>query len=103
MPPRLLGTAWDRSGPLGTARDRMGLCGIVRDRRDRSLGTGSTAVDEGPPGGRSLCVRTHCAQLGCCKGTFVQQVVPTIYSIAGKMNFLDMNLRLWEYNHTETS
>lgn len=34
-------------------------------------------------------------------GTFSQQVIPTIFSIAENMSFLDWNLRLWEYNHTE--
>ena len=34
-------------------------------------------------------------------GTFWNQVVPTIYSVAAKINLLDWNLRLWNYNHTE--
>jgi hypothetical protein len=41
------------------------------------------------------------AALGCSKGVFVQQVVPTLFSVARKMSFLDWNLRLWEWNHTE--
>jgi len=40
--------------------------------------------------------------LGCSEGHFNQQVVPTIHSIAAHMSFLDFNLRLWEWNHTET-
>jgi len=39
--------------------------------------------------------------LGVSKGVFVQQVVPTLYSLAQHMSFLDFNLRLWEFNHTE--
>ena len=42
------------------------------------------------------------ARLGCSHGLFYEQVVPTIYSIASHISFLDFNLRLWEYNHTET-
>ena len=40
--------------------------------------------------------------LGCCYKVFYQQVLPTIHSLALHMSFLDFNLRLWEYNHTET-
>lgn len=39
--------------------------------------------------------------LGCSKGVFIQQVIPTLFSLADHISFLDMNLRLWEYNHTE--
>ena len=40
--------------------------------------------------------------LGCCYGIYTQQVIPTIHSIAERMNFMDLALRLWEFNHTET-
>ena len=39
--------------------------------------------------------------IGFSYGTFIEQVKPTIYSLARRMNFLDPNLRFWEYNHTE--
>ena len=39
--------------------------------------------------------------LGMSDTRFVQQVVPCIYNVAANINFLDLNLRLWEYNHTE--
>ena len=41
-------------------------------------------------GGNTTLQRT----LGVSKGTFVQQVVPTIYSVAARMEFLDFQLRL---------
>ena len=39
--------------------------------------------------------------LGVSSGLFSQQVVPTLLSIADNMSFLDWQLRLWEWNHTE--
>ena len=39
--------------------------------------------------------------LGVSHGTFIEQVVPTIYALADHMSFLDFNLRFWEWNHTE--
>ena len=39
--------------------------------------------------------------LGMSDTRFVQQVIPTIYSVASSINFLDLNLRLWEFNHVE--
>ena len=41
-------------------------------------------------------------QLQCSTGFYHQVVEPTIYSIAQRMSFLDWNLRLWDWNHTET-
>ena len=35
------------------------------------------------------------------KGVFIQQVIPTLYSVADRISFLDFQLRLWEWNHTE--
>ena len=39
--------------------------------------------------------------LGISHGVFTEQVVPTLYSLADHMSFLDFQLRLWEWNHTE--
>lgn len=39
--------------------------------------------------------------LGISHTLFYEQVQPTIFSIGRHMNFLDAQLRLWEYNHTE--
>jgi hypothetical protein len=39
--------------------------------------------------------------LGMSVGTFYQQVVPGIFRMARSVNFLDANLRFWEYNHCE--
>ena len=38
--------------------------------------------------------------LGVSKGLFVQQVIPTLLSVAEHMEFLKFNLRYWEWNHT---
>ena len=39
--------------------------------------------------------------LGLSKCTFINEVVPTMFSLAHHINFLDFNLRFWEWNHTE--
>ena len=39
--------------------------------------------------------------LGVSKGIFIEQVVPSLYSLAHHMQFLDPQLRFWEWNHTE--
>ena len=39
--------------------------------------------------------------LGLSERRFVEEVAPGIYSMAAHINFLDRQLRLWEYNHTE--
>lgn len=39
--------------------------------------------------------------LACSTGYFYGQVVPAIFCMAANVNFLDFNLRLWEYNHCE--
>lgn len=39
--------------------------------------------------------------LGISQGLFTEQVRPTIYSIGRRINFLDPQLRFWEWNHTE--
>ena len=39
--------------------------------------------------------------LGISDRLFYQQVMPTIFSMAEHINFLDPQIRLWEYNHCE--
>ena len=39
--------------------------------------------------------------LGMSPSTFLRYVKPTVYSSAGRVNFIDWNLRLWDWNHTE--
>lgn len=39
--------------------------------------------------------------LGMTHPTFYSQVQPTIFQMARHIDFLDWNLRLWDYNHTE--
>ena len=41
------------------------------------------------------------AELGFCHQYYCQQVEPTIWSLARHIDFLDWNLRPWDYNHTE--
>ena len=41
------------------------------------------------------------ADLGCSSSLFYEQMLPTIYSMAAHIDFMDFNLRLWDYNHTE--
>ena len=39
--------------------------------------------------------------LGMSDFTFYQQVQPTLFCVAQHIDFLEWNLRLWDYNHTE--
>ena len=41
------------------------------------------------------------AELGFCQQYYYRQIEPTIWSLARHIDFLDWNLRLWDYNHTE--
>ena len=41
------------------------------------------------------------AELGLSYTTFYQQIQPTIYGMAAGIDFLEWQLRLWDYNHTE--
>lgn len=63
----------------------------------RNFHAALTFIQHYPPQYNETLKRT----LGVSKGIFVQQVVPTIYSIADHVQFLDFQLRLWEWNHVE--
>lgn len=38
--------------------------------------------------------------LGLSEGTFCELIIPTIYSIAKHINFMDFAVRFWDWNHT---
>lgn len=47
------------------------------------------------------CSNRMGSALGLSQYTFSQQVQPTIFAMSAGIEFLDFQLRMWDYNHTE--